>query len=72
MEAKHLMTTDVVTITPETPVHEIASLLANQGISAVPVIAEDGRMVGFVTEADLVRRLARGRLMRSRAGSPPW
>jgi len=57
MHAKDLMSTTVVTVTPETPVAEIASLLASRGISAVPVLEADGRMVGIVTEADLVRRL---------------
>jgi CBS domain-containing protein len=58
MLAKDLMTTAVVTVTPGTPVGEIANLLASRGISAVPVLEADGRMVGLVTEADLVRRVA--------------
>jgi CBS domain-containing protein len=58
MHARDLMTTAVVTVTPDTPVAAIAALLASRGISAVPVVDPDGRMVGIVTEADLVRRLA--------------
>lgn len=58
MHAKDLMTTAVVTVTPDTPVPDIANLLASRGISAVPVLDAEGIMVGIVTEADLVRRLA--------------
>jgi hypothetical protein len=58
LTAKDLMTPDVVTVPPETPVTAIARLLSQRGLSAVPVQAPDGRVVGIVTEADLVRRLA--------------
>ncbi len=58
LTAKDLMTPDVVTVPPETPVLAIAQLLADRGISAVPVLAADGAVLGIVTEADLIRRLA--------------
>ncbi|WP_137181671.1 CBS domain-containing protein [Roseomonas sp. AR75] len=58
MHAKDLMTTAVVTVTPETRLAEVARLLAHRGISAVPVVGADGAVQGIVTEADLVRRLA--------------
>lgn len=58
MRARDLMTTAVLTVTPETPIADIATLLAGRGISAVPVLDATGRMVGIVTEADLVRRVA--------------
>ncbi|MFC3126962.1 CBS domain-containing protein [Pseudoroseomonas globiformis] len=56
--ARELMTSPVVTVPPETPVGAIAALLAERGISAVPVVAADGVLQGIVTEADLIRRLA--------------
>ncbi|MBR0683991.1 CBS domain-containing protein [Roseomonas eburnea] len=52
------MTPDVVTVPPETPVLAIARLLADRGISAVPVVSAEGKVLGIVTEADLIRRLA--------------
>jgi CBS domain-containing protein len=58
LRARDLMTPDVVTIPPETPVIAIARLLADRGISAVPVVDSEGRALGIVTEADLIRRLA--------------
>ncbi len=56
--ARDLMTPDVVTVPPETPVMAMARLLADRGISAVPVVDAAGAVLGIVTEADLVRRLA--------------
>ena len=56
--AKDLMTADVVTVPPETPVIAMARLLADRGISAVPVLDAKGALLGVVTEADLIRRLA--------------
>ena len=56
--ARDLMTPDVLTVPPETPVLTIARMLADRGISAVPVVDAQGQAVGVVTEADLIRRLA--------------
>jgi CBS domain-containing protein len=47
------MTSPVVTVGPETPVKEIAQLLLTHHISGVPVVS-DGKLVGIVTEADLL------------------
>jgi CBS domain-containing protein len=58
LRARDLMTPDVVTVPPETPVLAMARLLADRGISAVPVVDAEGKVVGIVTEADLIRRLA--------------
>ena len=58
LTARDLMTPDVVTVPPETPVIAVARLLAERGISAVPVLDKAGTVVGVVTEADLIRRLA--------------
>ncbi len=58
LTARDLMTPDVVTVPLATPVLAIARLLAERGISAVPVLGEAGDVMGVVTEADLIRRLA--------------
>lgn len=56
--ARDLMTPDVVTVPPQTPVMVMARLLADRSISAVPVVDAEGKVLGIVTEADLIRRLA--------------
>jgi CBS domain-containing protein len=58
LTARDLMTADVVTVPPETPVLAVARLLAERHISAVPVLDATGNVLGIVTEADLIRRLA--------------
>ena len=55
MKARDVMTTDVVTASPETSVTDIAKLLLANGISGVPVLKGDN-IVGVVSEADLVHR----------------
>ncbi|MFQ5847503.1 MAG: CBS domain-containing protein [Candidatus Methylomirabilales bacterium] len=56
MKAKDVMTTKVVAVGPEMPVNAIAALLLERHISAVPVIDEDRRILGIVSEGDLMRR----------------
>jgi CBS domain-containing protein len=58
LRARDLMTPDVITVPPETPVLAIARLLGDRGISALPVVDAEGQTVGVVTEGDLIRRLA--------------
>lgn len=54
MRVRDSMTRDVITVTPATPIHEVASLMANHGVSGLPVLDEKGAVVGIVTEADLL------------------
>lgn len=56
MVAQDVMTTTVVTVTPEMPVPDIARLLLKHRVSAVPVVDSGGRLVGIVSEGDLMRR----------------
>lgn len=58
LTVRDLMSVDVVTVPPETPVSAIARLLGERGISAVPVLDAGGTLRGIVTETDLIRRLA--------------
>lgn len=55
MRARDIMTNPVITVRPETPVKEAAATLAEHGFTAVPVVDGDDRLIGIVTEADLVR-----------------
>jgi CBS domain-containing protein len=51
---KDLMTTQVVTVGPETPFKELVARLAEQRVSAVPVVDDAGLVLGVVSEADLL------------------
>jgi CBS domain-containing protein len=54
LTAADVMTTDVITVTPETPVRDIATLLHARRISGVPVVNPDNSVVGIVSEGDLI------------------
>ena len=64
MNVEHLMTTDVVTVPPQASLKEVATVLSDRRISGLPVVDENGRVAGVVSEADILRKeigLAAGR-----------
>jgi CBS domain-containing protein len=58
LKVRDIMTTEVVATQPDTTVNLVARLMAGKAISGVPVV-EDGRVVGIVTELDLIVRNTR-------------
>ncbi len=56
MLAKDVMTTRVITVPPDAKAQEIARLLLENGISAMPVVDTDGIVIGMVSEGDLMGR----------------
>jgi CBS-domain-containing membrane protein len=56
LTAKDIMTKDVITVRPEATVEELARLLMEHKISGVPVVNNEKKMVGIVTENDLIRK----------------
>lgn len=66
-----LMTTEVVSVRQDASFTEIAKLLAEHDITAVPVVDDGDRPVGVVSEADLLRREAGGSTRRQGLASTP-
>lgn len=60
MRAQDVMTTHVITVTPETTVLDAAKLFVEHRISGAPVVAADGSVVGVLSEGDLLRRVEIG------------
>jgi len=58
--AKDIMSTPPIVVSPETTLEKIAALLAAHGINRVPVVDQDGRLVGLVSRGDLVAALSPG------------
>jgi CBS domain-containing protein len=56
MVAKDIMTRDVITASPALSVKELAMLLIKNQISGVPVADEHGKIVGLVSEADIIAK----------------
>ena len=57
-EARDVMTEKVTTIGPDAEVEELAELMVKQRVNPVPVVDEDGRLIGIVSRADLVDMMA--------------
>ena len=56
MIASDVMVRDVKTVGPETSVAEAARLMAQNDLSALPVVDDHGQLIGILSEADLLRR----------------
>jgi len=56
MQAQEVMTTRVATISAGASVREAARLMLERGVSALPVLNDKARVIGIVSEGDLVRR----------------
>jgi len=67
MKARDVMSTQVVTVTADTPVRDVANLMLSQHVSGVPVVGLDGRLRGIVSEGDLMRRVEAGTDRRQRS-----
>jgi CBS domain-containing protein len=59
LKAKDIMTKEVVTVKSETTMEELARLLMKQQISGMPVIDDNGKLLGVVTENDLISKNSR-------------
>ncbi len=59
MKIKEIMTSEVITVSTGDSVEKCAKLLQEHNISGLPVVDEEDRVVGMVTEGDLIRRASR-------------
>ena len=59
---RDIMSTEIISVSEETPIGEIAQLLSHRKIKRVPVIT-NGRLVGLVSRADIVAAVAAGHLL---------
>jgi CBS domain-containing protein len=72
MRAADVMTTDVITVAPERSVQDLAAILANHGISGVPVVDAAYNLVGIVSEGDLLHRAETGTERRTQRQRARW
>jgi CBS-domain-containing membrane protein len=72
VRAMDVMTTDVITVDENTTVQALATLLAERGISGAPVTDASGRLVGIVSEGDLLHRAEIGTARRHRERRRSW
>jgi CBS domain-containing protein len=55
--AAEIMTTDVVTVTPDMPVAEVAAAMGRRGVSGVPVVDAGQKVMGVISEKDFLTRM---------------
>lgn len=53
-EVKEIMTTRLITFKKETPVKEAAKILSDANIHGAPVLDDEGRLIGMVSDSDLI------------------
>lgn len=56
MKAKHVMVSPVKTGKPDMTVREVAKVLSENRISAIPITDDAGKVIGIISEGDLIRR----------------
>lgn len=54
--ASDIMSTDVVTVKKDTPLKDLAAILYQRHINGVPVVDDDGKLIGIICESDLIRK----------------
>jgi len=55
LEVQEIMTKEVITTTPDTPIENAARLIVDNKIGGLPVVDEDNRVVGVITETDIFK-----------------
>lgn len=56
-----VMTQHVITVGPDTPILDAANLMLEHKISGLPVLNDEGKLVGILTESDIFRMLVKSR-----------
>ena len=69
LTAKDVMEQSVLAATPRASLRDVASQLVTNEISGMPVAADDGRVIGVITEADIVRALLEGKRLENLTAS---
>jgi len=72
MRAANVMTTEVIYVGPDTSVQALAALLSERGISGGPVVDADNRVVGIVSDGDLLHRIETGTQRRTTRRRSWW
>ncbi len=67
MQAIDIMSVNVCSAGPDTPINEIARKLCDRGISALPIVDLNDKVLGVVSEGDLLRRIELGTMKK-----PKW
>jgi CBS domain-containing protein len=59
--ARDIMSTELLTVTPETTLEEVLKLIVSHKVTGVPVVDSDGKMVGVCSDYDVIRQFSRAK-----------
>ncbi len=59
-KVKNLMTRRVITIPTDMPIEQICKILTKNSLSGVPVVSDNNKLIGFVSERDIILMIASG------------
>ena len=68
---RDVMSTGPVSVTADAPLRDAALVLVRRGLTALPVIDEDGRLIGMLSDRELIRHLLSAYLQGGASGRPP-
>jgi len=71
MEARDIMTKEVITLAPDLPLAEAADILLRYRIHGAPVVAADGTLIGMISFVDLARRAGEDATVRDVMSADP-
>jgi CBS domain-containing protein len=54
LKARDIMTTEVITVSPDMAIDEVAKILLNHHVNGVPVVDSNGRVIGLICQSDLI------------------
>lgn len=57
LRAADIMTRDVISVAPDTPLNEVAEIMGNRGISGLPVVDASGKVMGVISEKDFLTHM---------------
>ena len=56
-QAKTVMTTELLTVSADTPIYEAISLMVDDGVTGIPVVDDEMTIIGIITEKDILKSL---------------
>lgn len=72
MKAFNVMSSKVATVRPDARLEDAIRMMLEDGISGIPVTDAIGKLLGIVTEGDMLRRAEIGTAKEHKAGSASW
>lgn len=61
IKVSEIMTANVISCGPESPVYDVANLMVENKVNRIPVVSQDGKPIGIITRADIVKSMVQSK-----------